>query len=648
MNSHRVLVDAFATQKRKFSQPQDLNEALLENLVYQPLTGHQDMRVLELHAGRLEDELNCSLHVCCVDFEYPEDPETKGRPYTLHAMSCVTGTPIWYTALSYVWGDPGLVNKITCNGKSVAITKNLELALRQLRHNDVSVLLWVDQLCINQDDPREKSQQVVLMETIYKRAWSTLVWLGEEADNSSDALDTLLATKDALQYYPDGKSPDAGDFERLSLPASDSPKWLELGKLMSRPWFQRIWIIQEVVLSHQVIIMCGAKCISWDDLSLFTICMIDNDFERYLYGLGGPRVKDENSESGCVRAGKINSIKTYNDTHSRKTTFLNGLVEGRSAGATDPRDKVFAIMGLTSILLYPNYSNRVIDVYTEAALKGETTHELDSLLCCVDHVQAAPGQPSWVPNWATPRQTVSLGYRARHHKVYQASKEQKIQSRTEITKNGTALAVTGVIVDTITTVGVVLEVPDLKDILVRESPTSRFILEALEFCQPPPSSHWTVFEAFWQTLVAGRDHSTFAKAPNEYSPIFALLFDTATGSSPSFPDQPAFSTKRKLTLENLQVRSPAQTYRHMQVAMKAAVKMRRLGVTAKRNLGLFPRGAQVGDHVCVFTGACVPFVIRRDENEDKYQLIGECYVHGIMDGEVEHMKDVQTREIYLS
>ena len=227
-----------------------------------------------------------------------------------------------------------------------------------------------------------------------------------------------------------------------------------------------------------------------------------------------------------------------------------------------------------------------------------------------------------------------------------------MQSRTEITENGTALAITGVIVDTITTVGMVLEVPDLKDILVRESLTCRFILEAihiaLEFCQPHPSSSWTVFEAFWQTLVAGRDHTKFAKAPGEYSPIFALLFDTATGSSPSFPDQPASSTKRRLKLENLQVRSPARTYRHMQVAMKAAVKLRRLGVTAKRYLGLFPRGTQIGDHVCVFTGACVPFVIRRHETEDKYQLVGECYVHGIMDGEVADMSDVQTREIYLT
>ena len=488
------------------------------------------------------------------------------------------------------------------------------------------------------------------MQTIYRRAWSTLVWLGEEADNSSAALDTLLATKFALQYYPDGKSPDVGDFKRLFLPASDSPKWLELGKLMSRPWFQRIWIIQEVVLSHQIIIMCGAKCISWDDLGLFTFCMIDNDFERYLYAPGGPRGEDENSESGCIRARKINQIKDHNDKFPRMSTFLDGLVEGRSAGATDPRDKVFAVMGMTSVLMYPNNSNKIIDVYTEAALKVQTTHELGSLLCCVDHAQPAPGQPSWVPDWATPRQTVSLGYGAKHHKVYQASKEREMRSRTEITANGAALAITGLFVDTITTVGMVLEDPDLKDVLVPESLTSRFILEAiniaLECCRPRPCSNGIVFEAFWQTLVAGRDHSRFAKAPSEYAPIFALLFETTIGSSPSFPDQPAPSTQRKPTLENLQARNPARIYRHMQVAMKAAVKLRRLGVTAQRYLGLFPRGTQVGDRVCVFTGACVPFVIRGRGTGDGYRLVGGCYVHGIMGGEIEDVSGGQTREIF--
>lgn len=660
----KASLDVFLNQKRTSGQLQEaylgtkVNNAKSDDLVYQPLTGKHDMRVLELHAGRPEDKLSCILHVCSVNFQYPasedhlEQRTSYYRPHTLHAVSCSTGLPVWYTALSYVWGDPALVKTMSCNNKPFAITKNLELALHCLRRSDVSIMLWVDQICINQDDLQEKSQQVVLMGVIYQRAWSTAVWLGEEADNSSGAFDTLLATKEALQYYPNEKSLEVGDFERLYLPASDSSKWPELGKLMNRPWFQRIWIVQEVVLSHQITVMCGARCISWADLYLFALCVIDTELEQYLYRPGTPRAKNDNSESGCIRTRKINEIKDYNFSSPRKVTFLAGLVDGRSAKSTDPRDKVFAIMGLTNTLMYPNYSSKVIDVYTQAALKIATTPELGSLLCCVDHPQPTPGQPSWVPDWATPRQTVSLGYGAKHHKVYQASTQLEMQSRTDITENGAALAITGVIVDTVARVGMVSEEPDLKDLLITETPTSRFVLEginlAIGMCQPYPSSKWSIFEAFSQTLVAGKDHSNLAKAPDEFLPIFALLFDTATQSSPSFPDQPPLSTKRKLTLENLQVRSPARTYRHMQTAVKAAVRRRRLGVTTQRYLGLFPRGTKAGDHVCVFTGACVPFVIRRCESRDEYQLVGECYVHGIMDGEVEVMSDMQKREIYIT
>lgn len=656
-DSQKASLDAFATQKRTPGQPQEfhlgtkINDATSDDLVYQPLAGNYDMRVLELHAGNPEEELSCHLHICSVEFEYPMEAETGYTPYTLHAMSCTTGLPVWYTAFSYVWGDPALVGKLTCNGKPFAITENLRLALRRLRRNDVSILLWVDQICINQDDLQEKSQQVVLMGTIYQRAWSTLVWLGEEADNSSGAIDTLLATKEALRYYPHGRSLEVGDFERLLLPAYDSPRWLELGKLMSRPWFQRTWIIQEAVLSHQIIIMCGARYISWTDLCLFALCVIDSDLEQYLYSPGDSCGKDGFSESGCIRTINISAIKDYVKAVLRRT-FLLGLVESRSAQCTDPRDKVFAIMGLTSTLVYPDYSKDFIDIYAETAMEIETTPELANLLCCVDHPQPTPGQPSWVPDWSTPRQTGSLGFDSRNQKIYEASKEDMVQSRIEITGNGAALAITGFIVDTITRVGMVSTEPDLKDVWIPETLTNRFVLEgmklAIESCQPYPSTKWTVFETFCQTLVAGKDPSSRMKAPAEFSPIFALLFDTATQYSPSFPDQPSFSIHGKLTLENLQVRSPARIYRHMQMAMIAAVNRRRLGVTRKQYLGLFPQGTKAGDQVCVITGACVPFVIRRHEIKDEYQLVGECYVHGIMDGEVEDMRDMQKREIYIT
>ena len=271
-NIQKVPVNVLAAQERSHGQPQQglmgttIKTTASSEFIYPPLNGSRDMRVLELHPGNYEAELSCTLHTCSVEFEYPHDPETICRPYTLHAVSCRTGTPVWYTALSYVWGNPALVRPMTCNSKPFATTENLDLALRHMRRLDVAVLLWVDQICINQDDLHEKNQQVAIMGTIYQRAWTTLAWLGEDGDNNSDALDTLLATRDALQTYPDGEPLDVEDFKRFHLPAANSPKGLELGKLMSRSRFYRVWIVQEVVLSHRVIIISdSAKCISWAD-----------------------------------------------------------------------------------------------------------------------------------------------------------------------------------------------------------------------------------------------------------------------------------------------------------------------------------------------------------------------------------------------
>ena len=650
-------VDVLASQKRTHGQSQqalmctETDATKSSNCVYTPLKGSRDIRVLELHAGKYEAEITCTLHVCSTEFEYPYDPETNFRPYTLHAVSCTTGTPVWYTALSYVWGSPALVRPMTCNGKPFATTENLGLALRRIRRLDVAVLLWVDQICINQHDLQEKNQQVAMMGTIYQRAWTTLAWLGEDVDNSISAIDTILATKDALRSYPGGRPLDVEDFERFSLPAPDSPKWLELKKLMSRPWFYRVWIIQEVVLSHRIIIMCGAKCIPWADLSMFSYCMIDNDLDQHLSRSGA--LHGESLESGCIRVNTIDSIREFNNATPSKTPFINALVEGRSAQATNPRDKVYAIIGMTRDVMYPKYSDPVIDIYIETALKIATTSFGIDLLCCVDHLHPTPNQPSWVPDWATPRQTTSLGFYAKYHDVYRAIKKPywEMQSRTEITENGAGLVITGFIVDSITKVGMISEEPELKDLLISETPTSRFVLEgmnlAVEACQPCSSYKMTLFETFWQTLVAGKDPSSHLRAPDEYSPIFALLFDTATGHSPSFPDQPPSSSKRGLSLENLQVRRPARTYHDMQTAMKSATKNRRLGVTAKRYLGLYPRGTQIGDQICVLVGACVPFVIRKLEGRNEHQLVGECYVHCIMDGEAENMRDLQKTEICL-
>ena len=85
----------------------------------------------------------------------------------------------------------------------------------------------------------------------------------------------------------------------------------------------------------------------------------------------------------------------------------------------------------------------------------------------------------------------------------------------------------------------------------------------------------------------------------------------------------------------------------MQIAFQAAVQGRSFGTTSKRYLGLFPRGTRRGDEICVFAGGHVPFVVRRKQGGASYQLVGECYVHGIMDGEIGQVEGFEMQEIKL-
>ena len=641
LEKHSEQIRARATSRTASTVESPRTE--LDEKIYHPLSDSQDMRVLELFPGQKDDDIRCELHVCSVGLVYRDRNHTTGRYHpTLHAVSCTTGQPVWYTALSYVWGDAAFVKPMICNGKSFKTTKNLDIALRYLRRTDVAVLLWIDQLCINQDDLKEKTQQVILMGKIYEYAWSTVVWLGEEADNSSDALEVMLAAGGALQLYLHDRAPALESFEGFGLPAPDSPKWFEINKLLSRPWFQRVWVMQEVVMSSSIQLMCGEKWISWDDLSLFCTSMIKNDLSQYLHS--GSSARGLAFQPGCHRVDRIETIRIKYHTQQQQVSFFSLLVDGRDAQATDLRDKVFAVMGMSSEKINPDYSKEVFDVYAEAA-QALLVNDLIDMLCCVDHEHPAADHPSWIPDWSIPRQTTSLGYLGKWQGVYQAGGDSNLQ-RT-VSQDGKSLAIVGTLFDTVSSFLTPAD-PSLKDLSNPKSPTSEFITKsihlAIQHCHPYPSNSG-LFDAFWQTLVARKDDSGRMKAPSDFADIFALLIDTATGSSPSIPDQP--NPKRKLTLRSLDSRSPSSTYRQMQVAFGAAVRARVFGTTAKRFMGLFPRGTKVGDEICVFAGGVIPFVVRRQAISGSYQLVGECYVHGIMNGEAMEMTGLETRDIDL-
>lgn len=142
-----------------------------------------------------------------------------------------------YEALSYVWGSPHVTRPIYLGKNLFSVTVNLHAALLRLRDHSFERIIWVDAICINQKNPEEQGQQVQLMAKIYSNAHRVIVWLGEKTEDTNGALqDICLAAN--------GKS-------------TEHSKKNTILNLLERPWFQRIWVLQEVAAARHVVMMCG-------------------------------------------------------------------------------------------------------------------------------------------------------------------------------------------------------------------------------------------------------------------------------------------------------------------------------------------------------------------------------------------------------
>jgi hypothetical protein len=183
-----------------------------------------------------------------------------------------------YEALSYTWGsDQARVAVLITDDTSAVpavllIGSNLSSALRHLRYQDRSRSLWIDAICINQSDISERTAQVRRMAEIYEQASRVVVWLGPGDNSSALAIKTLdylgrqvVTTTDMWMFCtPDSEEPYWCE-ANCKLPY-DERTWEAISELLARPWFTRVWVIQEIQLAnHDAVMQCGAHEISWSN-----------------------------------------------------------------------------------------------------------------------------------------------------------------------------------------------------------------------------------------------------------------------------------------------------------------------------------------------------------------------------------------------
>ncbi|KAI4132341.1 MAG: hypothetical protein LQ341_006283, partial [Variospora aurantia] len=199
---------------------------------------------------------------------------------SLNHVKLDAGDPPSYEALSYTWGGNHLSHTVfvdTEDGQqqqqSLPVTENLHAALLHLRDTSSPRTLWIDAICINQDDKEERSQQVARMGDIYKSAAKVIIWLGPEGGNSTAAIHALeeLASKinvDWTHYTISAANQEdirSGWLDLTQHAPFDDETWFSVVRLLNRSWFSRLWIWQEVFLAHKgATMICGHSTITWE------------------------------------------------------------------------------------------------------------------------------------------------------------------------------------------------------------------------------------------------------------------------------------------------------------------------------------------------------------------------------------------------
>lgn len=369
----------------------------------------------------------------------------------------------FYEALSYTWGDPSLP-RAPCklNGHEHALTVNLELALKKLRGRTRKRYLWVDALCINQDDVMERALQVQIMSRIYESAEQVLLWLGGDADDSADAIRLM-------ERFTDADCPD--DYvERSILNNEDLAQWKAVAKLFDREWFRRVWVRQEVAVAKEVMVMCGKERIRWRTLSLacdiLTSPEIGGDYQR-VYNM----VSNRGDGASWVVAIEVLREAWVKDRGIQLETLL---LHARGTDATDARDRVYGVLGLSDIAdkFKVDYTVSSQEVFKRGMITLlNHQQDLNPLSGC-QWRSGETGLPSWVIDLNEDFEAMVLRPKEDGEHLYHASGEES--ACFNFFEPAGSLRAHGFLFDTVYTVG-----RNLAD----NDPTEQFLKEWLQLAK---------------------------------------------------------------------------------------------------------------------------------------------------------------------
>jgi Heterokaryon incompatibility protein (HET) len=354
---------------------------------YLPLDPEQrQTRLLTISPGLFHEEIECRLNN--VVLRSPDEEQQNA---------------LEYDAISYVWGNGQPDSEILINGSSFKVSRNVHSALQHLRLPETPRKIWIDGICIDQNSPRERGHQVQNMGLIYSQATSVIVWLGVESPTSRIAFDFIPYVQQNKSKYWRDYSRKLGTSSTFTSDAAQNldiyahQKWCRRNKalayaitdpvegLLADPWFQRLWIVQEAVLAKQLTVQCGRRTESW------------TDFWGAAENFAPKKPPDASDAEKSLRWKQFSSASFVNEIR-RRFSIRRGnqqkrsnsavpslcpihllvvplLLRCRNRLASDDRDKIYALLALTSasptsILsrenrtpFLPDYTIPLVDVF---------------------------------------------------------------------------------------------------------------------------------------------------------------------------------------------------------------------------------------------------------------------------------------------
>lgn len=720
---------------------------------YQPLPSPTTVRLLEIHPlSNPDSPVRCALRTYEIDKAPKFDAlsYTWGSPLTPYSGGSKGDS---FRRLSFLQNvatkHPGLITNdgvhvfggtvpsdltrcfpIICNGATMHVTANLNDTLMMLSSGRLNrhQYIWIDAISINQGNVSERNEQVRLMSEIFKAAEGVIIWLGEEDEFCDDAFTVIerLAEipEESWNYvsYTGFYHPEEC-FGNIGIPPLTFHNWLGFLGFIVRPWFRRAWVVQELALARSAVAVCGSRVVPWSKISTTLNFIKATRWYHHLSTEKMRNIKEIRHNQGIY--GHFLKTKTEFDLtpfyldrtrlaiqrkDTRLSTALRVLTDcHRDSQATDPRDKIYAFLGIANKLrspfigghnyIAPDYAMPIEQVFADAARSLMLSYQSLDLL---SHVQDASltktlNLPSWVPDYTVGLQPYPLRFRGKCH--WSASGSLRWEPNVELLKEN-LLEVQGFYVDNVSETSLLPTQSEYQEGEGRVSssetlkPGSSATLAwastvSLTLSLPPDYAalalsgrRITRIEALWRTLVANtysREHpapsfagrlfidyvvnlqirQSLAHWPNNLD--FQAHHDlTSEVKAPSWhqlfasePEHSAYGLQAyKQRFTDIMEKIFSGTYSPIGLAQlqheieASSGSVRRIFRTRSGLLGTGPRSIREGDEVWILAGANVPFVLRRVESDNnRHTLVGEAYVHGLMHGDPQRHGKPITRTV---